>query len=130
VYKLCRILHHLYESLYGIYTRKTNRIFFVSVMLAELEVFVIKLHVPNNPVKILSSPNYSALVARSESFSLLFLHHPLPSTRKRTYTHTPCWFLNHRSGNWRRDMTRNVRHNYNDVSPLYECSNWLRISTM
>jgi hypothetical protein len=57
-------------------------------MLVELYVFVIKLDVAKNPVKILSRQNYSALLAPSEQFLLLLLHHPLPlqtNTHKRIF---------------------------------------------
>jgi hypothetical protein len=72
-------LRYLYED------DKADCFFFlVSVMLVGLQVIVIKLHVPNNPVKILSHQNYSALVARSGPFSFLFLYQLCPSTHKRT----------------------------------------------
>jgi hypothetical protein len=66
----------------GIYIleRGINRILFISVMLVELDGFVIKLCVPNNPVKILSRQNYSALLTPLKHSHSSFYTPPPPHT--------------------------------------------------
>lgn len=100
--------------------KRINRILFICVMLVELNGFVIKPCVPNNPVKILSRQNYSALLTPLKHSHSSFYTTPPPHTHTQTYI--PSWFLNHRSGNWSYGMTRNIYGDHDDTRPLCACS--------